>query len=545
MKNRDQYLKFINAIKNVNLGRHSIKEIAAHILFLDYCSVSEERHNKYSGLTMVDSQVYMEHPELIEIREYISSLNMSDEDIKEWIQYIDEEVSYVNGNVNVTNEFLGLVCKILDLRPNDILYEIGNTDEKFLYQAYKYIDLLGKNILRLRTLFKAENDFSSDISEIFYILNDMNYSKVIKEEIVKNLNVTKIFINPVFSTNRNLGFKRESFNQWDEMLKTVKTLQTGQRIVAAVPDNLLSRSQDTMYRKELLESKSIEGLISIPIRLFSSNANISITLIVLSKNNTKIKVFDGRMFDLEDIRSAGLQNIANLICERFNDSDCKEIDYRDLIVRGNNLSISNIVTDDVYENVSSLHMLTDVADIFKGHKGTAANFRDEMTDSEDTNYYVLTSSDIDNGIMNYDSMMKIIDGKKYEKYFLQEGDLVLTTKSTKVKIAVANDLGNKKVIVSGSMMIVRPNSNIINSTYLKMFFESAKGRNILSTIQKGTVITTMTLEDFKGLQVPCPSMNKQIEQVYLYKELQSQYEIKKKELDALQEKINNVFDTLN
>lgn len=545
MKNRDQYIKFIDMIKSINIGRHSIKEIAAYLLFLDYCSASEDRHNKYAGLSVFDAQFYMEHPELVELKEYISSLNLSDEDIKEWIRCIDDEIVYENGNVNVTSDFLKLVCKVLDLKPNDILYEIGTLDEKFLYQSYKYIDSLGKNILRLRTIFKAENDFTSYMAEIFYILNDMNYSRVVKEDIVKNLNITKIYINPVLTANRNLGFKKESINQWHEMLKAVKNLKTGQKIVAAVPDNMLSRNQDMKYRKELLESKNIEGLISIPLRLFSSNTNVSVTLIVLSKNNKKIKVFDGRIFDLDDIRSAGLENISNLIFERYNDSECKEVDYIDLIVRGNVLSVSNMVTEDVYENVSSLRRLSDVAEIFKGYKGTAANFRDEMTDSEHSNYYVLTSSDIDNGIINYDSMMKIIDGKKYEKYFLQEGDLVLTTKSTKVKIAVVNELKNKKVIASGSMMIVRPNFKAINSTYLKMFFESAKGRSILGTIQKGTVITTMTLDDFKGLQVPCPSINKQIEQVYLYKELQSQYESKKKELDALQEKINNVFDVLN
>jgi hypothetical protein len=270
-----------------------------------------------------------------------------------------------------------------------------------------------------------------------------------------------------------------------------------------------------------------------------------VTLVILGDSSDNVKYLDGRIFDNNDIKSAGLSNIANLIFDRYNDEDCTHIDYRDLIVRGSVLAISNILGFKVSKEYALSPKLSEIASISKGYKGTASSFNDCLTDSSDSNYYVLTSKDIENGVINFENMIKIIDGRKYEKYFLMDGDLVLTNKSTKVKIAVASNLDNKKVIVSGSMIIIRPNFDKINPVYLKMFFESSKGRSVLASIQKGTVISTMTLEDLCDLRVSCPEMNKQIEFVNLYSNLQEQFEIKKKELDTLQEKINNVFDLIN
>ena len=241
----------------------------------------------------------------------------------------------------------------------------------------------------------------------------------------------------------------------------------------------------------------------------------------------------------------GLDNIINIITDRYLHDDCDLADYKDVILRGAVMTPSNIITEKLYNNTESLKKLEDVAEVMKGHKGTYSTFMDNVTESNDASYYLLTSSDIDNGVIDYGKLTKLIDGSKYEKYFLNEGDLVFTTKSTKVKIAVANNINNKNIIVSGSMMIVRPNTKIINPIYLKMFFESNQGRKILDKIQKGSVTTTITLDDFKSLMIPCPPMEVQRKYVFSYKELQEEYEIKKKELEIIQSKINDLFNALN
>ncbi len=539
-----EYSRFKSSINSLNTGIHTFKEIATIILFNYYIQRSQRIYDTYSSIKNEVNGIFSEIPKLIVIKESLEELNLTNEIISNWIKEISLTEELDSHSIFVNNEFYKLICMILDIKSSDVVYDVNLINERFLFNAYEYVEKQDKSILRLRTMYKSEYNFASNISEIRFIMNNMNYFKVSDLQVNK-MKATKIFINPSYNIlERNFKNLKSSNNQWIEINKLIDGLSEGEKIVAAIPDNMLFKNTDKEYRKKLLEKKLIEGLISIPLRLFSPNSNVNITLLVLSKGNHVIKILNAaNIFNNDDMKNAGLEKVADLISERYHDDDVEYINSDVLISRGSILSLQNIVTKKIYTNLENLIKLTEVATVFKGYKGTAANFREIETESTASNYYVLTSSDIQDGTIKYDSMMKIIDGKKYEKYLLEDGDLVLTTKSTKIKIAVANSFRNKKVIVSGSMFIIRPNPKKINSLYLKMFLESDKGKIILESIQKGNFITTITLDDLKEILIPCPKLEIQDEKAMAYKILQEQYIEKKKELEELKEEITSLFDS--
>lgn len=114
----------------------------------------------------------------------------------------------------------------------------------------------------------------------------------------------------------------------------------------------------------------------------------------------------------------------------------------------------------------------------------------------------MTSSDIENGMVRWESLRSIdIKDNKFDKFAVQYGDVVVTSKTSKVKIAVVDIDPKEKVLVTGGMLIIRPKLDKLNLTYLKMFLDSKMGQSALKSIQKGTVIVTVTAGGLSMIEI--------------------------------------------
>ena len=135
-----------------------------------------------------------------------------------------------------------------------------------------------------------------------------------------------------------------------------------------------------------------------------------------------------------------------------------------------------------------------------------------MIEKRETGVSILTSNDITDYIINFDSLTHIkYDNNKFDKYCIHEGDVVITSKSSKIKIGVVEFEPKEKIIVTGGIIIVRPKKEKLNSFYLKKFLDSQMGQNELKSFSKGTISTTISLnsKDLKELQIPLIDINKQ------------------------------------
>lgn len=528
---------FIKSIDKLKLNNLSGRQLSTKVLYKVYSEISNEK------LTKNDISLRNDIDDSSDIRsiiETVQSVSLTDQEFKEWSE---KSLSSFPYEAHINNELYKLVVRLLDVEPIDSLLHVNAIDESFIFEASEYVKQNKESLLRLKTAYVGDNSFMSDIIQMRLVLSNMNYTRLDSLDKVDRIKPTKVFVAPRYSLlDKEYQHSDREESLWNDIVSLAKKMNDRTKIVALVPDNMLSRSSDAKYREFLLQSKLVESVISLPLRYYSDSLNINTSLLILSKDNVQVKTLDvARLFDLNEIKSAGTESITNYIYENYIESYCDLVPIEDLISRGSNLVISNIVTDSIYSGIDELKQLSEVASIRKGFKGTATNFYGMTTDSEESNYYVLASSNIENGVINYDELMKIVDGSKYEKFMLKDGDLVLTNKSTKVKVAVAS-VRDKQIIVSGSMMIITPDSSKMDSNYLKMFLESQKGKDVLSKIQKGNVTTTITIEDLENIKVSCPPLSIQQTKVRNYIELQREYEQKKKELDTLQNKIREVFE---
>ena len=185
--------------------------------------------------------------------------------------------------------------------------------------------------------------------------------------------------------------------------------------------------------------------------------------------------------------------------------------------------------------------ISDIASIEVGSQYTVAKFKDKISKTP-TDYQILTSSDINNGLVDYDALTYIEPDRKLLKFALQENDMVITTKSTKVKTFVARNLPNRNIVVTGGMLILHPDTTKIDPTFLKLFLDSNTGAQLMQRIMQGITIKTITLKDFVNLSVSCPPLEKQAEYSKKYNSLLSMYEGVLEQLNEIQSKLDSFYE---
>ena len=162
-----------------------------------------------------------------------------------------------------------------------------------------------------------------------------------------------------------------------------------------------------------------------------------------------------------------------------------------------------------------------VANVFRG--------KSVSNKVDNGNISVVNISNINESGIDYLELDTILEEeRKIGRYILEEGDVLITSRGTNVKIAVFKEQ-SKICIPSSNINVVRTDSKIVLGSYLKLFLESSIGVKLLQSIQRGSTIVNINIQDIEMLEVPVPTME-------IQKELVSKY-------DAGLEKYNNIIRT--
>ena len=153
------------------------------------------------------------------------------------------------------------------------------------------------------------------------------------------------------------------------------------------------------------------------------------------------------------------------------------------------------------------------------------------------------SSDIENEMIRWEELHYIdMKDDKFDKFAIQYGDVVVTSKSSKVKTAVVDIVPEEKILVTGGMLIVRPDQNKLNSTYLKMFLDSERGQAALKRVQKGSIVVTVTAKSLSSIEIPMINIEKQTKKATRYNEKLSTLAAYKQEIERIKASLKTLFE---
>ncbi|MCI7069179.1 MAG: restriction endonuclease subunit S [Mollicutes bacterium] len=170
------------------------------------------------------------------------------------------------------------------------------------------------------------------------------------------------------------------------------------------------------------------------------------------------------------------------------------------------------------------NILQDVAKVFRGKAITQK--------AENGPVLVVNISNITETGIDYASLDSIDEPEsKLDRYILEEGDVLITSRGTTIKTAVFKEQ-EKPCIASSNINVVRTNPKVLLGTYLKLFLDSPAGAKMLKMLQRGETIVNINYQDILTLDVPTPSLE---EQSSIIREYETGLEMYKKTIEAAEE----------
>ena len=326
------------------------------------------------------------------------------------------------------------------------------------------------------------------------------------------------------------------------MLKALEHIDKNGKLIAVAPRGTSFRTSGTNVRKYLFENHLVEGIISLPGGLLASTF-VPVDLWILSRmDNTEIRFLDANEMKIAGASPRDIKLDIPQIMQTYSSEEVFTADGAALESHNYSFSSSVYTAAKGLDSIPNPTHINEVCEIRKGSQYTISKFKNQISETP-TDYQVLTSANIQDDTVYYDSLPYIKGDEKLLKFRLEEGDLVVTTKSTVVKTYVAHDLPDRNIIVTGGMIIVRPDKSKMNATYLKMFLDSEVGKSELASIAQGAVIVSISLTAFENdLIVPCPSIEKQNELANNYNNQLMMINSMVKQISEMRNQLDNMFD---
>lgn len=318
-------------------------------------------------------------------------------------------------------------------------------------------------------------------------------------------------------------------------------LEENGKAVVVMPNGCTWNKSDAPMRKHFTENGMIECVITLPNRMFEST-NISTTMLVLSRGNDAIRMIDASEICQQLRRENTFSNddIQTIISAMRRDSDYSKLVTREeLCANDYVLGLKTYVTQQQeYDNGVAFGDLA--MSITRGAPCTAKTL-DELVSVNPTNLHYLMLSNIKNGMIDEELPFLREIETKYEKYCLQQDDLIMSKNGYPYKIAVAEVADGQKIMASGNLFVIHLDTNRVNPYYIKAFFESEQGIEALNNICLGTTIPSLSLEKLKGLIVPVPSMEEQMRIANKYRDTQAEIADLQRKLESAVDRLGRIF----
>lgn len=504
------------------------------------------------------------------VKEVTKELSFADDfDLKAYVvseEYTEDDcisaVREIAENNNGINEWMysspsslnQLVTKIIDLKESDSFCDFGSGDGKLLLNIF---DTAHINKVSCKYTGYEINARQVLVSKCLMHMLGVNAS-IINCDFMREFHqeqFDKGYLYPPFGL-------RYSITEWDSLkgiygdlftsrtesellylLKAFENIKNSGKMVAIFTRGVAFRNSGMLARKYLVENNYVEGIISLPARTLG-DTSIPIDLWILTKNKKKsnvIKMLDASNDILDEDSKNTVELDASTIVEKYeNNAKCVPID--DIKKHEYSLSINIYETEKLTNSIPYPVNVGDICEVEKGSQYTMSKFKDQISNVP-TDYQLLTSINIQDGIVDYDSLTYINPDPKLLKFKLEEGDIVITTKSTVVKTFVANDLPNRNIIVTGGMIILKPDLSKVNPTYIKMFLDSSIGKSEFKSIIKGNTIGFIPFKEFKErMIVSCPSLEKQNELSEQYNNMLWTINALTKQLADTKDELSNIIE---
>lgn len=343
-------------------------------------------------------------------------------------------------------------------------------------------------------------------------------------------------------------------SEWAYIRAMRKMMKKGGKGIAFIRANLLYLESEKEFRKELLESGMLEGVVLLPEGLLL-NTGLQIAMLVLSDNNDRVKMVNAASYyEKIKFRNVLTDTARNRILELYvngganpgdeiHSDDYTEVPPETIADNAYSFDPMRYVLDEKISFTNARKLSEGTRDIFRGAQITSDKQK-EMSNlcGKAPNAYLLNLANISNGYMDEELVEVHIDKiEKYKKYMLQDGDVIISARGTRISTAVAKNIKDRNIIVTGNLIVVRCNDTL-EPYYLKAFFDSDDGNLCLSVAQTGSTIFAINPKQLCELQYDAIDMEKQKRIAEKEESLIAELHESIDRIEMLRQNISGVYD---
>ena len=345
-----------------------------------------------------------------------------------------------------------------------------------------------------------------------------------------------------------LSFNKKYSSSMLWILNSLQSLKPDGVLIAIIPDGALINSLDADIRKYLIKNNYLNCILSLPVGILPFT-NMKTSLIILKKSNNKmVRMIDASQIYQKQRRycifsEGNIKKIIKLFDEN-SDNVAFNVSYEEIINNDFYFGINRYINNK-WEIINPCFLENVTKSIFRGYQIKAKEFDDIVTENkDDTEYRIINISDVNpNGFIESDLQAVVIDDtRKFSKYCVEDGDIIITAKNTTIKTAVYKSNRNYKVILTGNLIAIRVNEDKINPYYLKAFLDGGLGTALLKSIQTGTTVISISPNSLKRLVVSLLPMEVQNDIADEYIKTMLEIEEIMKKYDEKFSYLKNIYD---
>ena len=323
------------------------------------------------------------------------------------------------------------------------------------------------------------------------------------------------------------GRREKLYAEWVSIQRILERVNDRGKAMIVVTKGALVRQREQELRAILTRRDWLEAVITLPANLYAS-IHTGFELLVLNKQ--KPAGYQGRVFMAElkekKQKGGGLHEISEEMISRLQKAYENLEEHAGFSVV---VSLEEIAEKEFswnpflylrwktagYKSRRTVALGT-VATIIRGAQITK---KEEEMYSRQATHYWLNIRDLEDGRISFPehSRLRAKASDWEEKFGIQEGDIIMTSKGSVLKICMVEP-GMPKAFLSGNLTRIRVNPEKYSSCVLYEFLTSQEGREALDSIQSGTTIKIYNKTNLSRLQIPyyenARELQEQFRQVY-------------------------------
>lgn len=455
-----------------------------------------------------------------------------------------------SGQTGTPEQLCRIVNLFLDINKNDEVLDICSSYGNYLVNVgncCSYKSLTGIEINSNASLISkirlAVLGFNSKIitADLFSLDYSKKYDKILCDY-PWGMRFDKITQDYLSHSTEKMRFNwkiASGSSDWYFINILLTMLKENGKGVLLLPAGPLFKTIDETFRKDLIDNGLIEAIIKVPsIRRYTS---IEQYAMVISNNNESVKFVDiSKEVSGDKFKQVVLMNKVFDIINNDKNKNVVVKSKEELANNGYLLKVDNYVGVKEIQYHNPRKLADFVLDKYRGYQMTSKEV--EELEDENGEYEILTISDIDNGIISSDLKKVSVNDNRFERYLVQENDIIISSKGTRIKIAVVNNIEDRKIVANGNLLVLRIDTNKLNPYYLASYLNSSNGQATLNQIQTGSVIISINPSNLIEMNISTFDIETQEKIANKYLMKQKQYLIAKEHLKKIEEEYENYFD---